>query len=97
MEERLNLLNALKVNLVDSNNQLFDPKGFGDSFIGDLDKRNQYSSTILSQFPSSFLKNTALLDATFKHSSMFFRTRLRYQGLLPTLILMFLLFRMKKN
>ena len=80
MEERLNLLNALKVNLVDSNNQLFDPKEFGDSFIGDLDKRNQYSSTILSQFPSSFLKNTALLDATFKHSSMFFPNKIKVSG-----------------
>lgn len=80
MEERLNLLNALKVNLVNSNNQLFDPKEFGDSFIGDLDKRNQYSSTILSQFPSSFLKNTALLDAAFKHSSMFFPNKIKVSG-----------------
>ena len=80
MEERLNLLNALKVSLVDSNRQLFDPKEFGDSFIGDLDKRNQYSSTILSQFPSSFLKNTALLDASFKHSSMFFPNKIKVSG-----------------
>ena len=80
MEERMRLLNALKVNLVDSNNPTFDPTEFGKFYIDDLDKKNQYSSTILSQFPSSFMKDTALLDATFKHSSMYFPNKIKVSG-----------------
>ena len=80
IEERIRLLNALKVNLVDSNNQIFDPTEFGLSYIGDLDKRNQYSSTILSQYPSSFSKDTTLLDATFKQSSMYFPNKIKVSG-----------------
>ena len=80
IEERLKLLNALKVNLVDSNNRTFDPTEFGRSYIADLDKRNLYSSTILSLFPSSFIKDTTLLDTVFKHSSMYFPNKIKISG-----------------
>lgn len=79
-EERINLLNALKVNLMTSISPSFDPTEFGKSYIGDLQIRNSYSSQVLKEFPSSFLKDVSLLESTFKRSSMFFPNKIKLVG-----------------
>lgn len=80
MDTRMVLLNAMKVSLVDSNAPTFDPTEFGNTYIRDLDKRNLYSSVILTQFPSSFQKDTTLLDSMFKHSNMYFPNKIKLSG-----------------
>lgn len=80
MDDRIRLLNAVKTSLIDTTMPTFDPTKFGDEYIKDIDTKNLYASTILTDFPTSFQKDTTLLESMFRKANMCFPNKIKISG-----------------
>lgn len=80
-EDKMNMADALFVELIQNQNTNIDPRQFGETYLRGT-ARSHYSEVILSndRFSNSFPKNTALMGRKTKDKTLEFQSNMKLKG-----------------